>query len=156
MGFVWAGVSGVLFALSHVSAKYLYDVYPFLTGFVWTRAMTGLVGLLVLLFPSVRKTFRKKYEKPKTNAKRHAGIIVVLTKIFGVIAVVLIQYASAIGSVSLVMAMSGLQYACMFVIILLCTKFIPRVFKEYITKRELVVEWLAIVLVGLGSILFVL
>lgn len=43
-GFLWAILSGIFFAISHVSAKYLYDVYPFLTGFVWTRGTAGLVG----------------------------------------------------------------------------------------------------------------
>ncbi|MBT3539201.1 EamA family transporter [Candidatus Parcubacteria bacterium] len=158
MGFVWAIVSGILFAVSHVSAKYLYELYPFLTGFVWTRAATGFVGLFVLLFPSVRKTFKKKKtkEKPKTKAKRYAGAIVVATKVLGVVAVVLIQYAMAIGSVSLVVAMSGLQYALMFLLILFFTKFLPKIFKEYFTKRELVIEWVAILLVVVGSMLFVI
>jgi len=53
IGFLWAALSGLLFAFSHVSAKYLYEVYPFLTGFVWTRAFIGLVGLFTLFFPSV-------------------------------------------------------------------------------------------------------
>ncbi|MBI2436992.1 MAG: EamA family transporter [Candidatus Magasanikbacteria bacterium] len=159
MGFVWAIISGLLFAVSHVSAKYLYDLYPFLTGFVWTRATTGLVGLLVLIFPSVRKALRKKKnetEIPKTIAKKYVGLIVVATKILGVIAVVLIQYAISIGSVSLVTALSGLQYVCMFLLILFFTKFSPKVFNEYFTQKERALEWVAIFLVCAGSVMFVL
>ena len=38
-GFLWAVLSGLLFAISHVSVKYLYGIYPFWTGFIWSRAM---------------------------------------------------------------------------------------------------------------------
>lgn len=161
MGFVWAVAAGLLFAISHVAAKYLYEIYPFVTAFVWTRAATGFVGLVCLLYPSVRRTFKKtkkksKKKKPKTFAKRHAGAIVVVDKILGVVGVVLIQYAIAIGSVTLVNAMAGLQYALMFVLIFVLTKLAPKVFKEYFTKRELLTETFAIVLIVIGSAMFVL
>jgi len=155
-GYVWAIVAGILFAVSHVSAKFLYEVYPFVTAFVWTRATTGMVGLVCLLYPSVRRTFRKKKIKKKTYAKRHAVSIVVTAKVLGVVGVILIQYAIAIGSVTLVNAMAGLQYAFMFVLIFVLTKVVPKVFKEYFTRRELLVESFAIILVIIGSALFVL
>lgn len=154
-GFLWAILSGVFFAISHVAAKYLYEIYPFLTGFIWTRATTGLVGLFLLAFPSVRQTFKKTKKRSKKPARRHALSIVVIDKILAVLAVVLIQYAAAISSVSLVIALSGLQYVLMFVMIYLLTKLAPKLFKEYFTKRELAVEMIAIILVVMGSALFV-
>ncbi|PIT86189.1 MAG: hypothetical protein COU33_04555, partial [Candidatus Magasanikbacteria bacterium CG10_big_fil_rev_8_21_14_0_10_43_6] len=107
-GFLWAILAGVLFAASHVSAKYLYELYPFLTGFVWTRATTGIVGLVCLLYPSVRRSFRAKNSKkelPKAFGKRHAVPIVLSNKVLSVVGVVLIQWAIALGSVTLVNAM---------------------------------------------------
>ncbi|PIZ95660.1 MAG: hypothetical protein COX81_00360 [Candidatus Magasanikbacteria bacterium CG_4_10_14_0_2_um_filter_37_12] len=156
MGFVLAIISGVFFAISHVSAKYLYELYPFFTGFIWTRATTGLVGLSALLSPAVWKTFGRGKVKKKSKNKKHTIFLVVSAKMLGVLAVLLIQYAMAIGSVSLVIALSGLQYALMFLLIIIFTKFAPKLFKEYFTKRELVVEWVAILLVIVGSALFVL
>jgi drug/metabolite transporter (DMT)-like permease len=153
MGFLWAVFSGVFFAVSHVAAKYLYDIYPFITAFVWTRATTGFVGLFCLLFPSVRRSFKKK--KSKSYAKRHTLFIIVIDKILAVIGVVAIQYSISIGSVTLVNAMSGLQYALMFVLIYLFSKFLPKVFNEYFTKKELWQETIALVLIVLGSALFV-
>lgn len=155
MGFFWAILSGLLFAVSHITAKYLYGIYPFWDAFIWTRATTGLVGLFLLIFPSVRKSFHKQNKDAKTYGKRHAIGIVVFNKLLSVGAIVLIQYAIAIGSATLVLAMSGLQYALMFVMIFLLTKFLPRVFKEYFTKRELLIETVAIILVLVGSALFV-
>jgi len=157
VGFVWAIVSGMLFAVSHVSAKYIYSLYPFITGFAWTRATTGLVGLFLLLFPSVRRSFkpRDKKDAPKTEAKRHAMAIVVSDKMLSVLGIVLIQYAIAVGSVTLVNAMAGIQYVLMFLLVLLLTKFVPRVFQEVFTRREVVVQVVALILVVVGSALFV-
>ena len=121
IGFVWAIGAGILFALSHVSAKYIYDLYQFLTGIVWTRGTTGFVGLICLFFPSVRRVFKKKKRKTelKTVEKRHVISIVISTKVLSVLANLLIQYAIAIGSVTVVMALSGLQFAIMFLFIFL-------------------------------------
>ncbi len=154
LGFFWAAASGLLFAISHASAKYLYEIYPFWTGFVWTRTTTGLVGLLLLLYPAVRRSFRKK-KKQKTYARKHAGMIIVANKVLAVVAVVLVQYAMALGSVTIVGALAGMQYALLFLFIYLLTKLTPKIFKEYFTKKELVVEAIAIVLVVLGSVFFV-
>lgn len=154
--FAWGIASGIFFALSHVSAKFLYELYPFVTAFVWTRATTGLVGLLCLFYPAVRNSFKKKDSQEKKKfAKRHAFSIVVLDKILGVAAVVLIQFAIAHGSVTIVNALSGLQYVFMFVLIYLSTRLMPRVFKEDFTKKELYIEIVALLLVCMGSALFV-
>jgi len=61
-----------------------------------------------------------------------------------------------IGSPTLVQALSGMQFVLMFVFIYILTKVLPRVFKEYFTRRELKMEFVAILLVLLGSALLVL
>ncbi|OGH59334.1 MAG: hypothetical protein A2725_00685 [Candidatus Magasanikbacteria bacterium RIFCSPHIGHO2_01_FULL_33_34] len=156
VGFLWAGLSGLLFAFSHVSAKYLYDIYPFLTAFVWTRSSIGLVGLFTLLFPSVRHSFKKTKNKKESDKNKKSVVLVVMDKILAVIAIILIQYSASIGSVAPVMALSGLQFVFMFIMVYLSTKFLPILFKEYFTKREITVEVLAIFFVLVGSMLFVI
>lgn len=156
LGFVWAIISGLLFAVSHVSAKYLYGILPFWPVFIWTRATTGIVGLLLLFSSAVRKTFHQKKNQPQVHIKKHTKLIFGIDKILSVVAIVLIQYAMSLGSVTVVGALSGLQYVLMFVLIYFFTKFFPKVFKEYFTKRELVVETIAIVLVGVGLVMLVI
>ncbi|MFH1946793.1 MAG: DMT family transporter [Candidatus Magasanikbacteria bacterium] len=156
VGFVWAILAALLFAISHASAKYLYGIYSFETAFIWTRATTGLVGLFVLFFPVVRETFKRKKNTKKTYAGRHAVGIVVTDKVLGVLSVICIQYAISIGSPTLVQALSGLQFVLMFIFIYILTKLLPKVFKEYFTKRELRLEFIAILLVLVGSALLVL
>ncbi|OIO19877.1 MAG: hypothetical protein CO029_03825 [Candidatus Magasanikbacteria bacterium CG_4_9_14_0_2_um_filter_41_10] len=162
--FAWGILAAVLFAVSHTTAKYLYDIYPFLTGFVWTRATTGVVGLIGLLFPSVRQTFhRTQHDSVALGKAKDAGfhgvrgvMLVVSDKVLGVVGVVLIQFAIAIGSVTLVNALVGIQYALMFIIIFFLTKFAPRILKETFSHREIAVQTAAMIFVILGSALFVL
>jgi uncharacterized membrane protein len=147
-GFLWAILSGVLFAIAHVSSKYIYDIYPFITGIIWTKATAGIVGLLALLMPSVRKAIKTK-DKPAGTAR-----LIVTDKILGIAGVILIQYAIAIGSVTIVNAMAGIQFALVFIFAYALTKTAPKFFTEYFTTRELIFQTTAIVLVMIGSALF--
>ncbi len=156
VGFLWALISGLFFAISHVSSKYLYELYPFWTAFMWTRATTGLLGFALLLSPTVLRTFKRKKKKAKTYAKRHAFAIVVADKVLAIIAIVLLQFAAAIGQVTLVIAIGGVMYVMMFMMVYLLSKLAPKILKEYFTRRELAVQSLAILLVAVGSYLFVL
>jgi uncharacterized membrane protein len=159
IGFFWAMLAGLLFAVSHASAKYLYDIYPFLTGFMWTRATTGLVGLGLLLSPTVLasfKTKKKNTQQQQTIARRFALPIIFGNKVLAIVAVVAIQYAAAIGSVTLVQALSGVQFVLMFFLIMLCTKLAPALFKEEFTRREIIIQSIALCIVALGSALFVI
>lgn len=156
-GLLWAIAAGVFFALSHVSAKYLYGAYDFVSVFVWTKASTALVGLALLCVPSVRQRFQKK----KTPEKRERATwrttaIIVVDKALGIAGVILIQYAIFSGSVTLVNAISGLQYVFMFLFIYLLTRFAPRIFRESFTRHELLTQSVALVLVLVGSALLVL
>jgi len=161
-GLWWGVAAGMFFAISHISSKYLYEIYPFVTAFVWTRATTGLVGAACLFFPAVRQTFRRGESKTVRHcrscgfSRRYAIALVTSAKLLGVVAVICIQYAIALGSVTLVNALVGLQYALMFLLIYLSTRYLPKIFKEHFSRKELIVETAAIVLVLLGSALFVL
>ncbi|HAO64827.1 TPA: hypothetical protein DCQ44_02495 [Candidatus Taylorbacteria bacterium] len=154
IGFIWAMLSGVLYALSHVSAKYIYDLYPFVSGLIWTKSTIGLVGLVILLVPNLRRSiFSKKGSvEPKTAAaeKSHTFGIVLSDKILSIVGVLAIQYAIAIGNVTIVNALAGVQYVLMFIFIYLLTKFRPKVFYEYFTKKEVLIQVIAILLAASG------
>ena len=152
-GYAWAAAAGVLFAVSHVAAKYLYELYPFVTGFVWSRAAIGLVGVFLLFFPSVRRSFARR--RRSKQASDHRVSIVVANKVLSVVAVVVLQLAIALGSVTIVNALAGLQFVLMFLFIYALTKAAPKILKEYFTRRELIVESFAMLLVTIGLFCFV-
>lgn len=154
--FVWGIVAAILFAISHTTAKYLYEIYPFLTGFVWTRATTGLVGIFTLCFVSVRNSLSvKKLSRIKSAKRSRTIFIVIVDKLLSVVGVVLVQLAIALGSVTIVNALVGVQYAIMFIFIYLLTTFAPKLLKEKFSHSEIMVQTTAIILVIAGSALFV-
>lgn len=161
-GFLWGILAGALFGISHVSAKYVYEVYPFLSGLVWTKGFTGIFGLIFLLFPSVQRILFSKHRiETKIEAKKRSKknvkttVLVIINKVLSVVANLLIQYAIAIGSVTLVNAMSGVQYACLFLLVVLFSRYGKKYFQEYFTKREFALEIVAVLLVIMGAALFV-
>lgn len=158
-GYIWGASSGILFGFSHVTAKYVYETYDFLTGLVWTRSFVGIVGLITLCIPAVwsvvKSVKQKKTEAQKKKNWQTFGIVTI-DKVLGVVGVVLIQYASAVGMVTPVFAMTGVQFVLMFVMIYALTKWAPKLFQEYFTRRELIVQSVAILLVVIGSALFVI
>ncbi len=154
--YLFAILSGIFFAVSHVSAKYLYTMHEFIPAFAWSRAGAGIVGLLLLFHPHVRRELRERFGTRKTTqAKKKPEtslLIVWITKVIGITAVILIQYAGALGSVTVVQAMSGLQYALMFAVIYILSKWFPKVFREYFSNRELAIQLAGIILVTIGSL----
>lgn len=161
-GMLWGVLAGVLYAVSHVSAKYIYGQYDFFSGFVWTRTTTGLIGLILLLHPTVYRSLFKssvldkvKNKLLSARTKKDNIILVAINKILGSVAVVVIQYAVAIGSVSLVNALNGLEFAILIIFVFLLSKFWPKKFKEDYTTGEIVLEILAITVIATGLILLV-
>ena len=149
-GIWWGVVAGLFFALSHVAAKYSYDAYGFYSGFVWTRGALGLVGMFLLLSPSVRAEIFSRKKKTIHQPRINNLVFVLVNKILGVISVLFIQYAIALGSVSIVNALSGVQYACLIILVFLFSRFRPKIFKELYTRGEIIQEVSAIVIIAIG------
>lgn len=156
-GFLWGIASGIIFAASLVASKYLYDQYSFLTGLIWSRGTAGLFGLFLLVVPSVRHALlHKKTWHPHSYAKRHARAIVIANKVLSVIGITMLHYAIAIGSVTIVNALAGIQEVFTFIIVYLLTCCVPKILKEYFTKREFALELVGVLLVVLGSVMIAL
>ncbi len=150
-GMAWGILAGLLFSISHVTSKYAYDAYGFYNGFVWTKLWIGVFGAMLLFSPSVRALFYKKQKSP--NKPPGQFFLIFTNKFLGVGGVILIQYAIALGSVSLVNALAGAQYALLVIFAALLSKFWPRVLKETYTRKEIFQEAAAVALIGLGLVL---
>lgn len=153
IGFVWAFLAAALFAVSHLAAKYLYDAYGFYSGFVWTRGAIGLFGLLMLFLPSLR---RDLLAAPLAEKKSRGLLLVSADKILGVVGVVLVQYAIALGSVAIVNALAGAQYALLVILVALFTRFAPKIFREVYTRDEIIMESAAVLIITAGLFLLIL
>ncbi|HSR89549.1 MAG TPA: DMT family transporter [Candidatus Udaeobacter sp.] len=153
----WGVLAGFLFAVSHVTAKYSYDVYGFYSGFVLTKFPLGIFGLALLFSPAVRSLFGKKpapeQSADKTTANKKGAYLVIGNMALGVIGTTLVQYAAALGSVSLVNALAGAQYALLIVFVALISKFFPKILKETFTKKEIIQKTTAVAVISLGLVL---
>lgn len=158
IGLWWALLAGLLFAISHVSAKYIYDIYGFFDGFVFTKLSVGIFGAALLLDPDVRAIFNKKQKTiPGQLPKKSPVFLVAGNMLLGVIATVLLQYAISVGSVTLVNAMAGVQYALLIVFTALISKFFPNnVLKEKFTLRSIVYKSLAVLVIASGLVLLII
>ena len=150
----WGIFAGFLFAVSHVAAKYAYDSYGFFNGFVFTKLPIGIFGALLLLSPSVRSIFRKSEKTAAVKQANTKWLTLVYADIgLGIVGTVLLQYAMALGSVSLVNALAGVQYAMLIIIVALISKFFPKIIKESFTKKEIIQKVVAVFIIGIGLFL---
>lgn len=155
--FAWGLLSGFLFALSHVTAKQFYGEYSFITGLVWTKGLVGIVAIFIIIFSvsARREVFGKKKHdeietKKESSGKGNMFWVVLTDKIVAILGTLAIQYAIAIGSVAVVSGLVGLQYSLILIFAFVSTKFFPRYFSEYFTKKEVIIEVTAIVMVVIG------
>ncbi len=150
-GFGWALLSGLLFAVSHVAAKHFYGDYSFVTGLVWTKGLVGIVALFAY--------FGMKSERviASGNVSRKSSSIwlIIVDKVLAIAGTLAIQYAIAIGSVAIVSGLVGLQYALILVFAFVSTVFAPHFFSEHFTRKEIIFEMLAIILVVAGVFLLI-
>ncbi len=150
-GMAWGVAAGLFFALSNIASKYIYDGYGFYSGLVWTRGALGICGILLLFSKNVWGTI---FIKRKLTSKLQTGkarlLLVGTDKILGVIGVLLVQFAIATGSVTVVNALNGVQYAALVIMVAVMSKFTPKLFKEQYAPSEIIQEILAIILIAVG------
>ncbi|MDO8492177.1 MAG: hypothetical protein Q7S34_00860 [bacterium] len=117
-------VAGVLFGLSAVLLKILFSEVSFLDGFFWSRVGNLLAALSLLFFPSIRN----HVFAISRNTSSKTGVLIVGNRIIGGLAFLLILYAIKIGSVSIVNALSSLQFLFIFLLIFFLGKYMPELY----------------------------
>ncbi len=145
-------VSAILFAISHLSVKYLYDHFDFISSLAGARFTTGIFGLLLLLVPSLSKAL---HTPKKKVAKKNPAGLVILDKVMGVVSVLFTQYAISLSSVTVVNALSGLQYALMFAVIVFMSKHNSKFLKEKFSPLQTTAQIAGLVLIVIGLYLVV-
>lgn len=155
LAMIWGVLAALAFAISHVTAKYLYTRYGFVDGFVWSRAMIGVFGFLFLLIPKAAKDIFSSVKTKPSDESRNSVLLVAADKILGVAGVVIIQFAISLGSVTVINALAGVQFAVLVLLVGVMTKCFPKRFKEEYSATEVVQEAIAIVLISIGLALVI-
>lgn len=113
--------SGVAFGGVAICTKLVFLETTFIDGFFWTR-MLGVFGACALL---IVPKFRQAIFSGGARSTRGAKFMVLGNKVLGGSAAVLTAFAINMGSVSVVNALSGLQFAFLYVFALVFAPYMP-------------------------------
>ncbi|OGZ18685.1 MAG: hypothetical protein A2175_00105 [Candidatus Nealsonbacteria bacterium RBG_13_42_11] len=145
-------VAAFLFALSFVSAKYIYLSAPFLVGLVWIRIGGCLAALTFLL----SRGLWEEIFKEKITFQRKTFLIFISNQAAGAGGNILQNWAVALAPliyVAFINALQGIQYVFLLIFTVLLSLKFPRLLKEEVSKTVLFQKIAAILLIGGGLVL---
>ncbi len=123
-GFCHVALAGILFGVSAFLIKLIFLSTTFIDGFFWSR-MTNVIGALILLaWPG---NYQAIFASVKHSTSR-TKLLVVGNKALSGAAFVLTLFAIHLGSVSVVNALSGLQFVFLFLFALIGAHRYPKIF----------------------------
>lgn len=141
--------AAILFALSFVLTKYIFDNYNFVSGLIWTRMGFFAVALSFLIPKHIRTAiFNAPKQTTAGNKYLYYG-----ARVSGSVAGFLQNYAISLGSVTIVNAMQGTQYALLLVGTIVLSKYFPKILKEEVTRTIILQKLFAIAMISAGLIL---
>ena len=144
---IWLALAAALiFALFFVGTKVLYAAQPFLSAFIWIR-LGSLLAVLTLLLPPAWR--REIFKNLKTLRGKNAKIFFA-NQTFAGAGFTLQNYAISIGSVALVNALQGVQYALLIILGGLLTIFYPKLITENISRAVIIQKIIAVILIAVG------
>jgi drug/metabolite transporter (DMT)-like permease len=142
-------IAALLFSLSFVFTKYIFDRSNFISGMVWTRFGFTITALGFL----VSKSFRNYIFHAPEQAKAKNIALYYGARVNGTIAGFLQNYAISLGSVSIVNALQGVQFTFLLIITIILSIYFPKILKEKITKAILLQKIIAMILITIGLLL---
>lgn len=144
--------AGAAMGVSLLLLKYGYEQASFVSGLVWSRLGIFVAGLSLLLVPTFRgqiiASMRGSSAQKRENIS--TGIVFVVNKTLAGVGSFLIVYATFLGPVSFVQALSGMQYLFLVLLTFPLCHFFPLVYCERILFWDWVQRIIAILLIGLG------
>ncbi len=148
-------ITAFFLALLFVLTKYVYLIMPFWTGFIWIRIGAFLTALFFIFVKEVRsEIFAGKF-----TFNKKTGFIFILNQGIGAIAFILQNWAIALAGLaylSVISALQGIQYAFLFIFIILFSLRLPKFLKEEISKKIIFQKIIAILFIGAGLVILAL
>lgn len=125
-----AGAVALGYALSSVLAKYAFDHHPFISSFIWMRLAGGAAAVAMLAVPAWRRQIFGVIAKPESGK----GLLVTVRVAAGA-AFIGLHYAISLGSVTLINALKGFEYAVLFGFTMVLSRYVPHIVKESFEKK---------------------
>ena len=145
-------LASFLFALSYVLIRFTFIHQPFVSGFIWARIGGFFTALILLVIPKVRKSIFSVTKSVKTNT----SFLFIGNQVMGAISFILLNYAVALMSVSVVNALQGIQYIFILILSVILGRNYPQLLIEKVTLLIVLQKIIAIILISIGiSLLFI-
>ena len=147
-GWLYAVLATLFFSASFTMTKAVFDMQPFISGFVWIRLGAFLFVFLFLFYTPWRHAILAKEERPrgKYRALFFGG------QFSGALGAILMNYAISLASVTIVTAMQGIQYAFLFVLAIVLGRRFTQL-RERLNAAIILRKSSAIILIGIGLVL---
>lgn len=146
-GLIFAAVSALAYSVYFVSTKDAYNGQPFFSAFIWTRLGAALAVLSFLVRKVDRQAIRMLF---KSSDHGRSQFLVVSNQALGATGFILQNYAVYLGSVVIVNALQGIQYAFLLVISAGLAALAPKLLKESFSWRIITQKSLAVVAIMAG------
>lgn len=144
---IFALASAFAYAVYFVATKYAYSAQPFGSVLIWDRVGAALFVLLFLIRPKDRKQVLSVFKK--SNHSKHKPLVIV-SQALGSTGFVLQSYAIFLGSVALVNALQGAQYAFLLIISSILAVLAPKFLKETFSWRIFLQKLIAVIIICFG------
>lgn len=139
----------LLMAISDVIEKYLLNYINYWSLYFWASVGTFIFGLTFLSRQSIRKDLFVIIKKTRVIS------LVFVSELITALALIAFFVALSLGPVSLVSTFTGLQPFFVLVYVVFLSIFLPRILKEEIGKQTILLKFLAVILIFLGTYLMV-
>lgn len=144
--FLYALAAGMLFGASAFLMKLIFIETTFIDGFFWTRMANVIGALLLLLIPGTWAAIHSGYH----GASRGLRSVVIGNKVLAGIAFALILFAIELGSVSIVNALSGLQFVFLLAFAYVFGSVFPNIFHGEIHPHKFPHKLVGVICVVIG------
>ena len=142
-----AVLSALAYSLYFISTKIAYAGQPFMSAFIWTRLGAALFVLAFLIRQADRRAIKDLLFNSRSSGSRG---LVVFNQALGASGFILQNYAIFLGSVVLVNALQGLQYAFLLIISAALSILAPRFLKEKFSWRIVLQKTIAVIAIMAG------
>jgi drug/metabolite transporter (DMT)-like permease len=146
-GLIFAVFSALAYAGYFLSTKVLYSSQPFFSVFLWNRLGSALLVSVFLLSRETRQVIIKQFSK---TTPPHHQILVWVNQLLGSLGFILQNYAIFLGSVAMVNALQGVQYAFLLIIGTILALLSPKLLRETFSWPIFLQKLAAIVIIGCG------
>ncbi len=144
--------AGVAMGISMILLKQGYQEANFISGLVWSRVGMFLAGMSFFVIPLYRQQIMGQFThfSTKPGKATSTGLFFVINKICAGVAAFLIAYATYLGSVSFVQALSGMQYVFILALAFPLAMRYPQTYGEKLSFWDWFQKAGAVVLIGIG------